>query len=502
MGALRRWRHFLWLFALVASFAAAFNLDDVPALPLLRARYVGVSVRLALAGRNVTATLRASASAAQLTREACAGRPGCDSVANARLVRAACATAAQAADASGLGRLAWELDETRAEVDAKPDTGGAADAATVGIMLLQHTTDAALPLLARSLREAFPPDAERGTARLAAPRLHVLCGPEAATRGYDAEFWLGHFEGRRSLLGGVHIFTNANPFVAPPVQQNDYMAKACAMVRIAALQGYHHIVSSDDDLFVPAHAWRAFAWAAADAGGAAHGAPEAWLARAGCTIATPLVHNAVPTGRLFAEGALGPAAVRELDGCFAQSKLGRLGRIHMDRIPMPMSPWNETEWWSRVSGLPGWFKGGHPIRWDKKCMTLSLDLALRDIPSWWDRGLDSAFAPASGAAGAPAGGLTVHGPGVAPYPYFTAALWMSTARHYAAILDRVDLFVFKYDEVPLNRYTIDERHGALCTLNAFAVHPAYHYADDKAADLRATAAKIDAHVARRGARNP
>mmetsp|Transcript_23652 Transcript_23652/g.84421 ORF Transcript_23652/g.84421 Transcript_23652/m.84421 type:complete len:148 (-) Transcript_23652:25-468(-) len=106
------------------------------------------------------------------------------------------------------------------------------------------------------------------------------------------------------------------------------------------------------------------------------------------------------------------------------------------------------------------------------------------------------------AAGAPAGGLTVHGPGVAPYPYFTAALWMSTARHYAAILDRVDLFVFKYDEVPLNRYTIDERHGALCTLNAFAVHPAYHYADDKAADLRATAAKIDAHVARRGARNP
>ncbi|KAJ1445788.1 hypothetical protein M885DRAFT_502454 [Pelagophyceae sp. CCMP2097] len=459
------WRRVFWAPALWALAAeSVFVSDDVPAQAVLRTRYQGVSVRVELAGVLRTATLRSDASATALTLEACAEQRVCATVANARLVRAAASAAAQAADPTGLGKLAWELEETRAEVGEAH-----AGAAHVGIFVIHLTDDAALDLLARSLRAAFPPPLEGGgLTQLTAPRLHVLCGPSPNTQGYDPSFWLERFQGRRALLGGVHLMTNANPF-APAAQrshQGNYMAKACAMPRIAALQGYDHVVSSDDDVIVPAHAWRAFAWAAA----APRAGAPARLGAAGCTVATPLIHNAVPTGRSFAERALGGDAVRALDACFSSSSLGYVGKIHMDQIPQPISPWNESFWWDKLAGVEGVFKGGHPIRWNRRCMTLSLELALAHVGKWWDRDLDAA----------PAAGLEVHGPGAKPYPYFTNTLWMSTAKHYAAALDRYDLFVDRYDEVPLNLYTIQERHGALCTLpGAFVVHPAYNYVRDK-----------------------
>ncbi|KAJ1461402.1 hypothetical protein M885DRAFT_558540 [Pelagophyceae sp. CCMP2097] len=460
----------LHLLACTAEFVA----EDMPALSKLRKRYLGVAVHLDLASGRQTAQLRFGATAAVLLHEACGDRHGCGTLLNARRFRAAAAAAVLVADPSGLGTLAWELDEAEAEI------GEAAPIAKVGIFLIHSTSDAALNLMAWSLREAFPPTTE-GVASLTPPRLHVLCGPGPNAQGYDSQFWLERFSGRRTLLGGVHLMTNVNPFVPPTLllHQGNYMTKACAMPRIATLQGYDHVVSSDDDVFVPPHAWRAFVWASSGSGGAR-------LAQAGCTVATPLIHNAVPTGRVFAERALGVSAVQALDACFANSTLGYKGKIHMDQIPQPISPWNESFWWDKLAGVTSLCKGGHPIRWNKKCMALSLDLAMGQVGEWWDRGLDAAFEA----------GLEVHGPGVNPYPYFTNTLWMSTAKHYAAALDRTDLFVDVFDEVPLNIYTIQEKHGALCTLaGAYVVHPAYNYLKDKAERVAAVARGIEAHAA-------
>lgn len=343
-------------------------------------------------------------------------------------------------------------------------------------MMIHRTLVEVLDLMARSLRNAFPAGAGAvNLAQLVAPRFHALCGPEVNTPAYDSAFWLARLgNAGASLFGGVHLMTDVNPFANRTRNyQWNYMAKAMAMPRIAALAGYDHVVSTDDDVLIPPHVWRTFAWAAAaptakwrECSHKKHSsarrackktraaALDAWqrstpvakgsatnasnMALAGCTVVTPLIHNGVPQGRAFAE-ALGPAAVRALDSCFAKSKLGVMGSIRMDLISMPINPWNESKWWAALARLPGVFKGAHPIRYDKRrrsrvharracrrdyarrCMTLSLELAMARIDAWWDRTLDAGL-----------GQLAVHGPGVRPYSYFTNTLWMASVEHYAA----------------------------------------------------------------------
>jgi len=184
--------------------------------------------------------------------------------------------------------------------------------------------------------------------------------------------------------------------------------------------------------------------------------------------------------------------VRALDSCFAKSKLGVMGSIRMDLISMPINPWNESKWWAALARLPGVFKGAHPIRYDKRCMTLSLELAMARIDAWWDRTLDAGL-----------GQLAVHGPGVRPYSYFTNTLWMASVEHYAAALDRADLFVDGFDEVPLNLYTIQEQHGALCTLpGSLIVHPAYNSVEDKPERIREAVRRLNTFIEIRDRRPP
>ena len=133
-------------------------------------------------------------------------------------------------------------------------------------MMIHRTSVEVLDLMARSLRNAFPAGAGAvNLAQLVAPRFHALCGPEVNTPAYDSAFWLARLgNAGASLFGGVHLMTDVNPFANRTRNyQWNYMAKAMAMPRIAALAGYDHVVSTDDDVLIPPHVWRTFAWAAA-----------------------------------------------------------------------------------------------------------------------------------------------------------------------------------------------------------------------------------------------
>ena len=230
----------------------------------LRERYAGIRVEFNLVplGRSGVVTLSPNKSVAKLARDACVNYPGCQAARTGAAIREAAAREVLRVDASGFAQLAWELDEARASA------GGTLPlvVAQVGIMMIHRTSVEVLDLMARSLRNAFPAGAGAvNLAQLVAPRFHALCGPEVNTPAYDSAFWLARLgNAGASLFGGVHLMTDVNPFANRTRNyQWNYMAKAMAMPRIAALAGYDHVVSTDDDVLIPPHVWRTFAWAAA-----------------------------------------------------------------------------------------------------------------------------------------------------------------------------------------------------------------------------------------------
>ena len=205
----------------------------------LRERYAGIRVEFNLVplGRSGVVTLSPNKSVAKLARDACVNYPGCQAARTGAAIREAAAREVLRVDASGFAQLAWELDEARASA------GGTLPlvVAQVGIMMIHRTSVEVLDLMARSLRNAFPAGAGAvNLAQLVAPRFHALCGPEVNTPAYDSAFWLARLgNAGASLFGGVHLMTDVNPFANRTRNyQWNYMAKAMAMPRIAALAGY------------------------------------------------------------------------------------------------------------------------------------------------------------------------------------------------------------------------------------------------------------------------
>ena len=438
---------------------------------ILAARYVGIDIEVSawLPGHGDVldnVTLASSRPTSAMVKEYVSRHcPECmtsaafasTSVNVSRVMRKSIVDALYHADGTGLAKLSWELDDTAAEVSR---FGGAKTTARIGLFVIHKGNDGGvLRLMVSSLVEAFDETAVSSANFL---QIHSLTGypKDNSDHGYDTSFWLQVLDTRTSFLGGVHLCDSENFLRHTRRAQGNYMHKVWTMIVVSRFRGYTHLVSADDDILVPPATFRALAWAALDA--------KSGHTATGCGVTTPLIHNAVPTGRMFFEHALGldgPAALSQLDECFSRNAR-TLERYLKIRLTEPLDPWNETRWWNAVATARTVYKGVHPIRQCHECMILAWDLAMARVEHWW---------PVEASPSQGAWTLQAYGPGVKPFSYFTDTFWMAEVEHYASAMMREDLFVDKYDEVALNRYTIQEAHGSLCILpQSFVFHPSYN----------------------------
>ena len=415
---------------------------------------------------------------------------------------AARSLASQHADASGgQAKLAFELDfATGALCDhlalSGVRCGGEAGEVTVhelldlpqprvGIFVIHGAPNPPVgAVLARVLSHAFWAPVHANKKMHALARLHVLLDERGLLKAdFDLSTWFDRLGPAAALLGGTHICDYGH-HLAPwrgHINQGNYMHKAWTMIRVAEMQGYDYILSTDDDVLLPARTIQAFVAAVTGtvAEGGAVPKPAASIYEAnGCGVLLATTNSAVPTADLFAETYLPPAAQSRLSKCYSNSQLTKLRKrnfIVMDtkRLGAAVSPWNATEWYAAIKhnitgeGKYGAFKGVHPVRYNSTCTRLSLKLALESLSHWW-------AVPRSSRRRI----------SVMPwdrYPYFTNTLWLASTEVYTAALSRRHLALDWYDEVPMNLYILGQLHRPICILPEPALHPAYNTAPDKSA---------------------
>ena len=243
-------------------------------------------------------------------------------------------------------------------------------------------------------------------------------------------------------------------------------------------------MSTDDDVLVPATTLQAFVTAATTTG---TDVPS--FEANGCGVLLSTMNNAIPTADAFAEAFLPPIAQAQLSECYANSVLTRLGQRDFiiqeaKRLGTAISPWNATRWYDEVRKNVtgplgrGAYKGVHPVRYNTTCMRLNLRLALESLPDWWN----NTKSPPQDLAE-----LTPY----TKYPYFTNTLWLTSTELYFASLNRPDLTLDQYDEIPMNRYLLDTEHMPICVAPKPSLHPAYNTAPDKPKLVRAALLAVE-----------
>ena len=160
-----------------------------------------------------------------------------------------------------------------------------------------------------------------------------------------------------------------------------------------------------------------------------------------------------------------------------------------------IDPWNSTEWWKVVHRKGQWYKGVHPVRYNNKCMDLSLDLATSppNLKSWWHPGW---VPPGTSSVDEERAGdaMVIHPTAfmnVGGFPYFTNTIWLTSTTLYTRTLHSIHLVWDAYDEVTMNRYIINENKLPFCVLEGHGVlHMAYNSNPKKAAMVTAAADSV------------
>eukprot|EP00322_Chrysochromulina_rotalis_P022884 CAMPEP_0115862952 /NCGR_PEP_ID=MMETSP0287-20121206/18443_1 /TAXON_ID=412157 /ORGANISM="Chrysochromulina rotalis, Strain UIO044" /LENGTH=634 /DNA_ID=CAMNT_0003317393 /DNA_START=75 /DNA_END=1979 /DNA_ORIENTATION=+ len=370
-------------------------------------------------------------------------------------------------------------------------------------------------------------------------RLHVLSS--ALTKEFDLATWHSWLGPGAPLLGGTHMCGETH-HLAPWTSTNNqgnYMHKAWSMVRISEMMDYRYILSTDDDVLLPARTLRAFVAAAAStalfaandgskAQGKAHehakeAHPMAHPVRQtgkpglaheahhrGCGVLLARLNSGIPTADAFADAHLPPAARQRLNQCYGHSRLTALGREHfiihdVVRLGSAISPWDPSAWYAAVArnitgpGLKGAYKGVHPVRYNQTCTRLALELALQTLPRWWSgepgprgsaRAKTTAGAPTAPVPTAPSPPPREIEPMVAPY--FTNTLWLTSTELYRGSLEQPEFALDPFDEVPMNLFLLDTRQLPICILPEPALHPSYNTDPSKASFVDAARLHVEA----------
>lgn len=331
--------------------------------------------------------------------------------------------------------------------ELEPHVLARASSTHVGIFLLKSPGRGIWHALVESLRIGWRRGALRGTL------LHVLMHD---VNDWQHAEWRNELEDAVELLGGLHWCLGERTRFgakADHSQWENYFNKAFTMLHLSRSLGYEHLVSLDDDVFLPASALAFLAGSGPLADGA------------GCGLVAPLLQNGVPSAELWAETFLGEAERHQLYACFAGSSMQWMHEPWSSPALAPPDPWDGPTWYRRVAlGEATDFKGVHPVRGNTTCMDMVLGAALARLGDEWRRWR-------------PDHGLIVdHN---RTFPYFCNNAFLMRTDLYAEALERDDLQRTNgADEVPMN-LLLKERNLPLCFVRgSFGIHPVYnHYYD-------------------------
>eukprot|EP00928_Gymnodinium_smaydae_P022087 TRINITY_DN18661_c0_g4_i1.p2 TRINITY_DN18661_c0_g4~~TRINITY_DN18661_c0_g4_i1.p2 ORF type:complete len:413 (+),score=81.09 TRINITY_DN18661_c0_g4_i1:58-1239(+) len=257
----------------------------------------------------------------------------------------------------------------------------------------------------------------------------------------------------------VHPIDTFNPHVGAdrsPFHQGTYMAQVHEALAVCRSRRLTHLLNTDDDvLFTP---WALLSMLAA----------AAKLERASrCAVLSPLLSTGVPTVEMFMASFLAAEDQERLRRCFAGSTIEHFDWDwdYRSLHPLP-DPWDAAQFYEAVERLPHDFRGVHPVRRNRSCMTLASELALRSLR----RG--------AGVPAATVGSLPpTLGDVVVPqraFPYFCNSAWLARSDDYARILRSDHLFRDHCDEVPMSLWMRREKRRLCVVPGALALHPAYN----------------------------
>jgi len=181
-------------------------------------------------------------------------------------------------------------------------------------------------------------------------------------------------------------------------------------------------------------------------------------------VLTPTLTTGIPSCDLFMKDYLTKEEHDHVSGLFKEYRFGPLWgadytALNAHTVDTPLEPWNSTEFYKGVHKIPHHYKGIHPVRMYEKAI-----LALNDyVIKYKDRilGKDDYSLDFDSES-----------------PYFCDSLFCIKRSVYETFLNKRELYVDSFDEVPLNRWRDMHKLNYVIVRKGTAIHFMYNCIDN------------------------
>jgi hypothetical protein len=179
-------------------------------------------------------------------------------------------------------------------------------------------------------------------------------------------------------------------------------------------------------------------------------------------VLTPVLTSGIPTCDVFMEDFLSKEEQEILGKLFLQYRHGPLWGTDytaLNQFTVDATEWNAAKYYNGVKSHPHHYKGIHPVRMNKDAIVQLNDYVLKHKDAIFEKKDFKMYSDNTS-------------------PYFCNSIYCIKASVYATILNRNDLYVDSYDEVPLNKWRDMFSLNLVIVRNGAAVHPYYNTIDN------------------------
>ena len=176
-------------------------------------------------------------------------------------------------------------------------------------------------------------------------------------------------------------------------------------------------------------------------------------------VCTGAINNGIPTCDIFIKNFI-PEAQNELNEMFSKTRYGNMGFVDYTSLNHD-GPWNSDDFWNRVDSINHHFKGIHPVR-------LNFAAAFK-INEYILLNPKRSMSPINSE-------IIVDN---SKYPYFCNSLCGAKTKDYKTIIERQDLFVDPFEEVPLNKYRKETGRNLVIDTGIPMLHTMYNWCPDQ-----------------------
>ncbi len=174
-------------------------------------------------------------------------------------------------------------------------------------------------------------------------------------------------------------------------------------------------------------------------------------------ILTPIVTNGIPTTDLFIDNFLDSKTKNEICDVFLKTNIPNIWGCNyssLNSYTIGAQKWDPKSFYEKVSELPHFYKGIHPVRISELAQDILRDFVINNFSLFWNS--------------------TPTGIKVITEPYLCNSIFIIRTDRWREVINRKDLYRDAFDEVTLNLYR-HETHKNFCVIEgAFCIHLYYN----------------------------